>query len=166
VVPALLILGNKPFGISSTLKHICAACSPIKVSFFDYDWKKENWNLLFVLGIFLGAFFAAFVFPNPNPIDISLKTKTDLLALGIFDFSSYMPSDIFNWSSLLSLNGFVFVIIGGFLVGFGTRYGNGCTSGHAITGLANLQWSSLVATCCFMIGGIFTTWVIIPLILK
>ena len=86
--------------------------------------------------------------------------------MGISDFSSYMPSDLFGWHSLLSVKGLIFVVLGGFLVGFGTRYANGCTSGHAITGISNLQWSSLVATCCFMLGGISTTWFIIPFILS
>jgi uncharacterized membrane protein YedE/YeeE len=166
VVPALLILGNKPFGISSTLRHICAACIPAKIPFFQYNWKEEQWNLYFVAGIFLGALLASTLIANPNPIALSENTVSDLKALGITDFSSYMPVDIFSWSSLLSLKGFVFILLGGFLVGFGTRYGNGCTSGHVITGISNLQWPSLVATCCFMIGGILTTWFIIPLILS
>ena len=166
VVPTLLILGNKPFGISSTLKHICAACIPAKVPFFQYNWKEEQWNLYFVAGIFLGALLAATLIANPNPIALSENTVTDLQALGITDFSSYMPADIFSWGSLLTVKGLIFIVLGGFLVGFGTRYGNGCTSGHAITGISNLQWSSLVATCCFFIGGILTTWFIIPFILS
>lgn len=164
VVPALLVLGNKPFGISSTLRHICAACVGSRWEFFRYNWRDELWNLYFVLGILLGAVLAATFLANPIPIDIALATKQDLTLLGITQFEGYMPSEIFAWEQFFTVKGIVFTVIGGFLVGFGTRYGNGCTSGHAITGLSNLQWSSLVATISFMLGGIFTTWVIFPLL--
>lgn len=165
-VPLLLLLGNKSFGLSSSLRHICASCIPAKIPFFQYNWKKQVWNLYFVAGIFLGALFAAQFLANTEAIHISDDTVRDLSALGVEDFSLLLPSDIFSWESLLSLRGFFFIVVGGFLVGFGTRYGGGCTSGHAIMGLSNLQWPSLVATICFMAGGILTTWFIIPWLLK
>jgi uncharacterized membrane protein YedE/YeeE len=77
-----------------------------------------------------------------------------------------MPSDVFSWDALFSVRGLVFTVLGGFLVGFGTRWAGGCTSGHAIMGLSNLQWPSLVATCCFMVGGILMTWFGIPFLLS
>src|SRR5690606_31044476 len=52
-VPLLLLIGNKSFGISSSLRHVCAACVPAKIPFFSYDWKKEVWNLFFAGGIIL-----------------------------------------------------------------------------------------------------------------
>ena len=58
-VPTLLLLGNKHFGISANLRHICAACLPANISFFKYDWKKEIWNLFFAAGILIGGFIAA-----------------------------------------------------------------------------------------------------------
>jgi uncharacterized membrane protein YedE/YeeE len=58
------------------------------------------------------------------------------------------------------------IVVGGFLVGFGTRYAGGCTSGHAIMGLSNLQWPSLVATISFMVGGFIMANLILPFILK
>ncbi|MDX2189528.1 MAG: YeeE/YedE thiosulfate transporter family protein [Bacteroidota bacterium] len=165
VVPLLLILGNKPFGISSTFKHICAMCTPVKVPFFDYDWKKEIWNLYFVGGILIGSFVAMFVIGHPDYLKLNPDTISQLTTEGLTDFKGLMPTEIFSWSSLITVKGFIFIVIGGFLVGFGTRYGNGCTSGHAITGIANLQWVSLLATICFMTGGFITTHLILPYLL-
>jgi uncharacterized protein len=165
IVPLLLFLGNKPFGISSTLRQICAACIPSKVKFFDYNWKTDAWNLFFIAGVVLGAFVSTFVIGDPNPIQISDNTISDLSKYGITNFNSILPIEIFNWSSLLTLRGFILIVVGGFLVGFGTRYGNGCTSGHVITGISNLQWSSLVATICFFAGGMFATHILLPFIL-
>jgi uncharacterized protein len=165
-VPTLLIIGNKAFGLSSSLRHICAACIPSNIDFFNYDWKKESWNLFFVLGIFIGGIMCHFIFPNLNEIAINPDLKTQLSTYGITNFSGLIPSDLFNWESLKTARGFILIVVGGFLVGFGTRYAGGCTSGHAIMGLSNLQWPSLVATICFMIGGFFTTWILLPLILN
>jgi uncharacterized membrane protein YedE/YeeE len=97
---------------------------------------------------------------------IAENTKKQLVALGIQDFTHLMPTDIFSWSAVFSLKGFVFMVLGGFLVGFGTRWAGGCTSGHAIMGLSNLQWPSLVATCCFLIGGFIMTWFGLPFLLS
>jgi uncharacterized membrane protein YedE/YeeE len=166
MVPVLLILGNKTFGISSSLRHICAACIPGKISYFDYDWKKESWNLLFALGIIIGGFLAGIVFENPNPIKIAGETVADMKAFGITDLSGLHPTQLFNFYSLVTLKGFLLIVVGGFFVGFGTRYAGGCTSGHSIMGISNLQWPSLLATCCFFTGGLIMTWLILPYILK
>ena len=165
VVPALLLMGNKAFGISSSLRHICAACLPANIPFFKYDWKKENWNLFFVAGIMLGGYIATQYLSgnhavNINPHDSLLKQQ------GVNDFSGLLPGDIFSFQQLLTLRGFIFIIIGGFMVGFGTRYAGGCTSGHAIMGISTLQWPSMVATCCFMIGGFIMTWFILPYLIQ
>jgi uncharacterized membrane protein YedE/YeeE len=165
-VPTLLILGNKTFGISSSMRHVCAACIPAKIPFFQYDWKKEIWNLVFVLGIFFGAVIATQLFSNPEDIIVSEKLVNDIKQYGITDYSHLIPVDIINWESLITLRGFIMIVIGGFMVGFGTRYGGGCTSGHAIMGLSSLQWPSLVATCCFMLGGIVMANFILPFILS
>ncbi len=164
-VPVLLLLGNKAFGLSSSLRHICAACMPGKVPFFNYDWKKEAWSLFFVCGVVVGAFIAAHLLADPNPLMIAEPTAAYLASKGITDNSGLMPTEIFSWQNLLTLRGFIFFIVGGFLVGFGTRWAGGCTSGHAIMGLSNLQWPSLVATCCFMGAGIVCTWFILPYLL-
>lgn len=165
-VPALLILGNKSFGISSSLRHICAACIPANISFFKYDWKKEAWNLFFVFGILMGGAIAINLLSNPNnPITVNPKLATELTGYGISNYDNLIPQDIMNWPALLTLKGFLLMVVGGFLVGFGTRYAGGCTSGHAIMGISNLQWPSLVATICFMIGGFIMANLILPYIL-
>ena len=165
MVPALLLIGNKSFGISSSLRHICAACIPGKIPFFDYNWKSESWNLVFVLGVIIGGFIAGILFQNPNSIQISPETAADLNALGITNLHGMFPIEVFSWTSLFTLRGFVFMVLGGFLVGFGTRYAGGCTSGHSIMGMSNLQLPSLIATCCFFIGGLIMTWFILPLLM-
>lgn len=165
-VPALLLLGNKSFGISSSLRHICAACIPARIPFFRYDWKKEVWNLFFVAGILLGGIIASAWLANPEPVVVNPKLAAELGTYGIHNYSSIVPADLFSWPSLLTLRGLILMVAGGFLVGFGTRYAGGCTSGHAIMGLSNLQWPSLVATCCFMIGGFIMANLILPFILQ
>lgn len=166
IVPALLILGNKPFGISSSLRHICAACMPANISFFKYDWKKESWNLIFVLGILLGGAIAFSLLSNPNPVIVNKNLATELAGYGITHYNNLIPEDVMNWASLLTFKGFFMIVVGGFLVGFGTRYAGGCTSGHAIMGLSNLQLPSLIATICFMAGGFLMANFILPLILS
>jgi uncharacterized membrane protein YedE/YeeE len=165
-VPALLILGNKSFGISSSLRHVCAACLPAGIPFFTYNWKKEIWNLFFVVGVGLGGFLAATFLSNPEPIQIAAQTKADLEQLGVTDFSGLLPSDLFGFDQIFTMKGLLFMILGGFLVGFGTRWAGGCTSGHAIMGLSNLQFPSLVATISFMVGGFISTWFVLPLLFK
>lgn len=165
-VPALLILGNKSFGISSSLRHICASCMPANIPFFKYDWKKEVWNLFFVLGILIGGFVAVNLLSNPQAIAVNPKLVDELATYGITNFENLVPVDILSWSSLFTLRGFLLMVVGGFLVGFGTRYAGGCTSGHAIMGLSNLQWPSLVATISFMIGGFIMANLILPYILS
>lgn len=165
-VPTLLIIGNKSFGISSSLRHVCAACVPAKIPFFNYEWKKEVWNLFFVVGIFFGGILAVTLLANPNPMVIHPNLASDLAGYGITDFNGLVPNQLFNWTELFTLRGFVMIVFGGFLVGFGTRYAGGCTSGHAIMGISTLQMPSLIATCCFMVGGFVMSNFIIPFILS
>ena len=165
-VPALLIIGNKSFGISSSLRHFCAACIPANIPFFKYDWKKEIWNLFFVLGITLGAVIAANLLADPEPVKINAKLAADLAGYSITDYSGMVPHQLFNWQNLLSVKGLLMMVLGGFMVGFGTRYAGGCTSGHSIMGLSTLQLPSLVATTCFMAGGFIMANLILPFILS
>lgn len=164
-VPTLLILGNKSFGISSSMRHLCAMCFPAKLPFFNYDWKKEIWNIFFIVGVAIGGFVAVQFLGNDEPVKVAAETQQELREQGVSSFGELLPADIFSWESLLTLRGFIFMVIGGFMVGFGTRWAGGCTSGHAIMGLSNLQWPSLVATISFMLGGFFMTWVILPFLL-
>ena len=164
-VPALLITGNKVFGISSNLRHLCSAIIPGRVEFFRYDWKKVGlWNLVFLGGVLIGGFLASHVGTVHN-IAISEETRIALSRLGIHDFSGVAPHELFNWSALLTLRGFVSVVVGGFLVGFGTAYAGGCTSGHAISGLANFELPSLIAVFGFFAGGLAATYFILPFLL-
>lgn len=164
-VPVLLLIGNKAFGISSSLRHICAACIPANIPFFRYEWKKEIWNLFFVFGIVLGGVVAVTLLANPNPVVVHPNLAAELSTYGVTNYESMVPVEVFNWTTLFSLKGFIMMVVGGFIIGFGTRYAGGCTSGHSIMGLATLQWPSLVATCCFMIGGIIMANWILPFIL-
>ena len=165
-VPSLLLLGNKRLGVSSTLRQLCAATFPGKIPFLNYDWKKDIWNLFFVAGILIGGFIGGILFADPDPVAITSGTAQILNEQGIHDLSGLMPSELFNWNTLFSLKGFLLMVVGGFMVGFGTRYARGCTSGHGITGLAALQWPSLVATACFFLGGIVISNFVLPMILS
>ena len=166
MVPILLFLGNKSFGISGSLRHICAACIPTQAKYFQYDWKKEMWNIVLAIGIIFGGILGGIIFKNSEPIQISENTVADLSAIGLRDYSGLSPVEIFSFQSLLTLKGFIYPVVGGFFVGFGTRYCGGCTSGHAITGLSNLQWPSLVATISFFAGGLLMSQVFFPFIMN
>lgn len=170
IVPLLLILGGRPFGISSNLRHMCAALPTperAKPAFLRYNWKGVGlWNLVFVLGIALGGFLAVTLVGMPDAgQSISEATRADLRALGIQDFSGLVPADFFTWEGLLAPAGLVLVVLGGFFVGFGARYAGGCTSGHAISGLSDLQFPSLVAVVGFFAGGLLVTFGLLPLLL-
>ncbi|GAA4318757.1 YeeE/YedE family protein [Compostibacter hankyongensis] len=165
-VPLLLIAGNKRLGISSTLRQICAACVPAGIPFLSYDWKKESWNLFFVAGILIGGFIAGHVFGNPEPVAVSAATRHVLQEMQVPAGQGLLPDTLFNWSALLTLRGLILMVAGGFLVGFGTRYAGGCTSGHGIMGLSALQWPSLVAVTAFFAGGVCCSQFILPYLLK
>jgi len=165
IVPALLILGNKHFGLSANLRHACAACFPANVKFFKYEWKKEVWNFFFVGGIIVGAIIASTLLANPEPVKVVPELAAELQTYGITDYSGMVPNQLISWESLFSLRGFIMLVLGGFLVGFGSRYAGGCTSGHSIMGLSDLQWPSLVATIFFMVGGFIMANLILPHIL-
>ena len=165
-VPALLLIGNKSFGISSSLRHVCAACMPANIKFFQYDWKKEIWNWFFVLGIFIGGAIGAMFLMSGDPIVIHDGLRSELSGYGITEISGLLPEQLFSFDTLFTTKGLIMLVGGGFLVGFGTRYAGGCTSGHAIMGISTLQWPSLVATCCFMIGGFIAANFLVPFILS
>ncbi len=166
LVALLLLLTGKGFGVSSSFRHICAAAFPGRAEYFRYDWKRiGTWNLVFVLGMLVGGFIAGWLFANPEPVAISAATRADLAALGIRDFDGLVPDDLISWGALATLPGFVVIVLGGFLVGFGARWAGGCTSGHAITGLAGLQKASLVAVMGFFAGGLIVTYLVYPVLL-
>jgi len=164
VVPALFLIGGKQFGLSENLRHVCAML-PGKVEFFNYDWKNGAWNLTLIVGIIIGGWIGSTLLGNPDPVAISDATKSDLALLGITRFDGLLPTEIFSWEGLASVRGLLMIVLGGFLVGFGARYAGGCTSGHAISGLADLQLPSLVAVIGFFAGGLIATFLLLPIIL-
>lgn len=166
MVPALLLLGNRSFGMSSNLRHLCAACVPTKVPYFDYDWRAERWSLLVALGLVAGAAFASYVLPTGKPVAIHPELVRELAGYGIAQSDTLIPDSVLSFGALSTLQGCVSMILGGFLVGFGTRYAGGCTSGHSIYGLSTLQLPSLVATASFMVGGFLMSNLVLPTLLR
>lgn len=159
----LLIMGKR-FGISSNLRTLCTICGADKVSdFFKIDVKANRWGLVFVLGTVIGGFISGqFLTPN-DYVDLNPATIESLKGLGIENpGDGFVPDKMFAWESVFSLKNFFFLALGGFFIGFGTRYADGCTSGHAITGLSQLKWQSLVAVIGFFIGGLLMTHVFLP----
>lgn len=143
-VPALLLVGNRQFGVSSNLRHLCAAVAPGNVDYFRYDWRRAGlWNLAFLVGILAGGFIVA-ALPGAREM---------------------VPRDVFNWQALLTVRGLLMMVGGGFLVGFGTAYAGGCTSGHGVLGLASFQLPSLLAVFGFFGGGLLCTYLVLPALL-
>ncbi len=166
LVMAMLVYFGKTFGMSSNLRTLCAIGGAGKYAdFFRYDWKAYRWNLFVVLGAVIGGFIAVTFLSDGSAIDLSTQTVKDLNALGFTEVGQHLlPEELYSWEAVFSLKGISILIIAGFLVGFGTRYAGGCTSGHAITGLSNLQWPSLIAVIGFFIGGLIMTHFILPLL--
>ncbi|WP_418508776.1 YeeE/YedE family protein [Corallibacter sp.] len=161
----LLIMFGKNFGMSSNLRTLCTICGAgNKSEFFKFDWKTQKWNLTVVVGAVIGGFIASQFLSNTSNVAISAETISDLNDLGFNSAGkSYLPEELFSLH-LLSMKNIILLFIGGLLVGFGTRYAGGCTSGHAISGLSNLQIPSLIAVIGFFIGGLLMVHFIFPLI--
>ncbi|WP_025741690.1 YeeE/YedE family protein [Aquimarina pacifica] len=165
VLLALLFVGKK-FGMSSNLKTICTICGAGKVSsFFRVDWKSQLWNLVVVLGVIIGGFIGSTYLSRDTSVNISQATKDHLKSMGITDAgTNFLPEMLFSNDILSNPKACISLIVGGLLVGFGARYANGCTSGHAISGLSNLQLPSLIAVIGFFIGGLIMVHLLFPLI--
>ena len=158
-----LILLGKSFGVSSNFRTICAALGGGKnCDFFNFNWKAQSWNLLVLLGALIGGFIAANFLSHDQIPAISAQTISELNSLGFESAGkAYSPPELFE---VMSIKNIVILLIGGLLAGFGTRYAGGCTSGHAISGLSNLQLPSLIAVIGFFIGGLIMSFLIYPLI--
>ena len=172
LVMFLLIYFGQRFGVSSSFKALCTIGGAGKFAdYFKYDWKTHDWLLVFALGAMIGGGIGTSFLGSPEPVQISVATISDLESLGvqvpktIEAGRGFIPHDIMNFGSLSSFKGILLMIVGGFFIGFGTRYAGGCTSGHAITGLSNLQLPSLVAVVGFFIGGLISTFFLLPIIL-
>ena len=165
LVMAILLFFGKSFGFSSNFRTICAACGAGRtVKFFDFNWKAQIWNLMFLVGSVIGGFIASEYLSNGEAVQISQATVQELAKLGFSAPKGMQPEELFSTEALFSLKGFLILLGGGFLIGFGTRYAGGCTSGHAISGLSNLQWPSLIAVVGFFIGGLVMTHLLLPVI--
>lgn len=166
VMFSLLLLGDS-FGVSSNLRTVCSILGAGKnCEFFDFNWKNQIWNLVFAAGIVLGGAIAHLYLSPGVEVNLSSVTLHELETLGIEKpGASLSPLSIFSWESLMTFKGFIMLVLGGFLVGFGTRYAGGCTSGHAISGLSDLQFSSLIAVVGFFIGGLLVTYLVLPYLL-
>lgn len=166
VVMFLLVYFGKTFGMSSNLETLCAlGGAGKKVKYFNFNWKDKKWNLIVVIGAIFGGYIAQFHLSNPITIELNPKTIEHLQSSGFDNVGkSLLPPEIYDWGHALTLKGISILIIGGFLIGFGTRYAGGCTSGHAITGLSSLQLPSLIAVIGFFIGGLIMINLLFPLI--
>lgn len=160
-----LLYFGQSFGFSSNLRTLCAAAGLGKsAKFFDFNWKAQSWNLVFLVGAVLGGFIAREFLSTDAPVLISEATIQDLSKLGIAAPESLQPAELFGLDAVLSIKGFLLLAFGGLMVGFGSRYAGGCTSGHAISGLSDLQVPSLIAVMGFFIGGLLMTYLFLPLI--
>ncbi len=163
----LLFYMGERFGLSRSFRTACSiAGAGKKFPFFNYEWKKEIWLMIYLLGSAIGGFIA-FQFLNAGaPVIVSAKTTIALQQLNITPNQSFEPQEIFSYVHLFTPKNFILLLSGGILIGFGTRWAGGCTSGHAISGLSDLQLSSLIAVIGFFTGGLIMTHLFIPLIFK
>lgn len=161
----ILLFFGQSFGFSSNLRTICAAAGAgNKVDFFKFNWKGQLWNIVFLVGAVIGGFISGNFLNSGEPILLAEETVQDLQKLGFAAPSGLQPSELFSWESVFTLKGFLVLAIGGLFVGFGSRYAGGCTSGHAISGLSDLQLPSLIAVIGFFAGGLMMTHLLFPII--
>ena len=166
LVMALLLYFGKTFGMSSNLRTMCTIGGAGKFAdFFKFNWKDQIWNLIVVFGAIIGGFIATQYLSNDSITNLNAETVNELQHMGFNNAGqTLVPNEMFNLEAITSVKGLFLLILGGLLVGFGTRYAGGCTSGHAITGLSSLQKPSLIAVIGFFIGGLIMTNIILPLI--
>jgi len=162
----LLLYAGKSFGMSDNLRTLCTIAGGKNFSdYFKIDWKTKTWNLVFSVGAVLGGFIAHRYLTVDDRVNLNPKTVTDLENLGFSNpGSEFLPPQLFSLENLTDPKVLIILIVGGFLVGFGTRYAGGCTSGHAISGLSNLQVPSLIAVIGFFAGGLLMIHLFFPLI--
>lgn len=162
----LLLMVGKNFGMSSNLRTLCTMCGAgNKVGFFKFNWKTQRWNLIVALGAVIGGYIGANYLSNDIAVAINPETIANLKTLGFKSAgTTYLPSELFDLSALTNVKSLILLSVGGLLVGFGARYAGGCTSGHAISGLSNLQLPSLIAVIGFFMGGLTMVHLIFPLL--
>lgn len=166
LVMLLLLLAGKNFGMSSNLRTLCAICGAgKKADFFRFDWTAQKWNLIVVLGAVIGGFIASHYLTADAAVQINPDTVQELQEIGFETAgTAYLPEELYGMQALTDRKSIALLALGGFMVGFGARYAGGCTSGHAISGLSNLQWPSLVAVVGFFAGGMIMIYLLFPII--
>lgn len=166
LVLLLLTYFGKNFGMSSNLRSLCSMTGiGNRVSFFNWDWKSKRWNLVVVIGAMIGGFVATHFLSDSANVAINQESIQQLHKLGIdAPDGKLLPTKLFGNEVFTSPKMIVVLIFGGLLIGFGSRYAGGCTSGHAISGLSTLQLSSLKAVIGFFVGGLIMAHFILPLI--
>jgi uncharacterized membrane protein YedE/YeeE len=162
IVPLLILTSNKQFGVSSSLRYVCSSLKLSKQQYFNYNFKEQQWTMWFVLGVFVAGFFA-FQFLEIENGALSQSAQEYFIKKNI-EIKGIFPLDIFNWDNLFSKYGLL-LVLGGFFLGFGSRYADGCTSGHAIMGLSLLSKASLLSVIGFFIGGVIGTFLILDYLL-
>lgn len=166
IVMLSLIYFGKNFGMSTNLQSLCSMAGLGKrINYFNFDWKANRWNFVVVLGAMFGGFVAVHFMSAPSNVAINSKTIIQLSKMGIdAPNGQLMPQALFGEQIWQSPKSILILLIGGILIGFGTRYAGGCTSGHAISGLSNLQLPSLKAVVGFFIGGLIMAHFLLPLL--
>ena len=162
----MLLFSGKRFGMSSNLRTLCSiGGAGKKVAFFNFDWRAQRWNLVVMLGAVIGGYIGANLLSKDTAVEINPETVTTLEGLG-FDTAgeAYLPGELFGMHVFSDPKALILLLVGGLLIGFGARYAGGCTSGHAISGLSNLQVPSLIAVVGFFIGGLVMVHLLFPLI--
>lgn len=164
IMLALLFFGES-FGVSANLRTLCSMCGAGKYAeFFRFEWKNQLWNFVLLIGAIVGGFVTNRFLTNTDQMDLSDSSINSLQEIGFSNIGlEYVPTEIFSIAAISSWQGLLYLVIGGILVGFGSRYAGGCTSGHAISGLSSLQLPSLLAVVGFFIGGLISTFFLIPL---
>ena len=161
----LLVKAGRSFGMSSNLDTMCSIAGASKLSdHFKPNWKSNTWSLVLISGVFVGGLIA-FNFLNIEAPQLEESVVADLQNLGFNSVgSAFAPLELFSLEGLANPKSILILLLAGFLVGFGARYAGGCTSGHAISGLSNLQLPSLIAVLGFFIGGLVMVHFLMPLI--
>lgn len=167
LVMFLLLFFNKRLGMASNLRALCAIGGAGKISpFFKYNWRSGFWNLIVISGVIVGGVIAIQLMAGDYPVGLSEATIVDLEDKGFTAVGLHLlPEEIFSLEMALTPKRLLLLLGGGFLVGFGARYAHGCTTGHAISGLSNLQIPSFLSVIGFLVGGIVSAWLILPYLL-
>lgn len=149
------------FGVFIVFWNFCIIVGVGKKNvFFDIDFKDEDWWMVFVLGVIFGGFIGVYLFMSLEVVVIFVEMivyfKVDF-GISYFQGNGFLLIEVFNY---INFKGIIFIIIGGFLVGFGVCYGWGCIFGYVILGLLYLQFFLFIMVIGFFIGGLFMIWVI------